>query len=102
MSKDGEVKLIQYLRPTGITRILTADIDKEHAEKAKKLRLSCECMPTGQIMIWGRRHDQTDEEELSEMADNGPGNNTPNDALIRLIDRLVDRDNNKEVQHDNS
>ena len=89
MLKDGEVKILQYLRPNGLVRTVIADIDKEHADKAKNLRLSCECLPTGQIMIYGRRYDQTDEEELTEMADNGPGNNTPNDALIRLIDRLT-------------
>ena len=86
--KDGEVRITQYLRPSGITKPLIADIDKEHADKAKNLIISCECMPTGHVMIYGRRKEQQEEEEITEMAENGPGNNTPNDALIRLIDRL--------------
>ena len=43
-------------------------------------------------MIHGRRYDQDETVELTEIAENGPGNNTPNNALIRLIDRLVRRD----------
>ena len=39
-------------------------------------------------MICGRKKDQTEEEELTEMASNGPGENEPNIALCRLIDRL--------------
>jgi len=89
MLKDGEVEIIQYIRPNGLRKRLLADIDKEHADKAKNYRFSCEWMTGGLVMLYGRRHDQTDEDELTEMAENGPGNNTPNDALIRLIDRLT-------------
>ena len=86
--ETGEVRIRQYLRPNGNMRIVIATIDKEHAEKAKKLRISCECLPTNEIVIYGRRITETKEEEITEIATNGPGPNEPNIALCRLIDRL--------------
>ena len=83
-----KVRIIQYLRPTGMKRTMMADIDKEHADKAKGLILSCELLPGNRLLIYGRKKDQTEEEEITEMADNGPGENEPNVALCRLIDRL--------------
>ena len=82
------VRIIQYLRQTGMKRTVMADIDKEHADKAKRLILSCELLPGNRVLIYGRKKDQTEEEEITEMADNGPGDNDPNKALCRLIDRL--------------
>lgn len=82
------VKITQYLRPNGKKRIVIADIDKEHADKAKGLILSCELLPINKLLIYGRKKGQTEEEEITEMANNGPGENDPNTALCRLIDRL--------------
>ena len=82
------VRIIQYLRPNVMKRTVIADIDKEHADKAKGLILSCELLPDNVLMIYGRKKGQTEEEEITEMADNGPGENEPNIALCRLIDRL--------------
>ena len=82
------VRIIQYLRPSGMKRTVIADIDKEHADKAKGLIFSCELLPGNRLLIYGRKKDQTEEEELTEMASNGPGENEPNIALCRLIDRL--------------
>lgn len=90
MVLPGEVALTQYLRPGGRVKRVLADIDIKHAEKALPLVLSCECLPDGRVVIYGRRHWQTKEEEITEIADNGPGDNTPNDALIRIIDRLTE------------
>ena len=86
--ETGEVRIRQYLRPNGNMRTVIATIDKERAEKAKSLRISCECLPTGEIAIYGRHGTETKEEELTEIATNGPGPNEPNIALRRLIDRL--------------
>ena len=86
--EPGEVRIRQYLRPKGNMRIVIAKIDKERAEKAKKLRISCECLPTNEIVIYGRHNTETEEEEITEIATNGPGENEPNIALCRLIDRL--------------
>ena len=92
MLKDGEVELTQYLRPHGIPRKVIATIDSKHADLAKSYSLACEDLGNGMIAIYGRLPYETEETELTEIAENGPGNNTPNDALIRLIDRLVSRD----------
>ena len=86
--ETGEVRIRQYLRPNGNTRTVIATIDKDRAEKAKNLRISCECFPTGEIVIYGRHNTETEEEEITEIATNGPGENDPNTALCRLIDRL--------------
>ena len=82
------VKITQYLRPTGMKKTVIADIDKEHADKAKGLILSCELLPANRLLIYGWKKEQDIEEEITEMADNGPGENEPNKALCRLIDRL--------------
>ena len=82
------VKITQFLRPDDRRRTVIADIDKDHADKAKDLILSCELLPVNQVLIYGRKKDQTEEEEITEMADNGPGENSPTVALYRLIDRL--------------
>ena len=86
--ETGEVRIRQYLRPTGNIRTVIATIDKDRAEKAKNLRISCECLPTDEIVIYGRHKTETEEEEKTEIATNGPGENEPNIALCRLIDRL--------------
>jgi len=84
----AEVRITQYLRPNGKTCELKADIDEEHAQKAKDLVISTECISPTEIVIYGRRRGQSVEEELTEIATNGPGENSPNKALCRLIDRF--------------
>jgi len=86
--EQGEVRIKQYLRPNGNMRTIIATIDKERAEKAKNLRISCECLPTDEIVIYGKHNTDAEEEEITEIATNGPGENEPNIALCRLIDRL--------------
>ena len=86
--EQGEVRIRQYLRPNGNMRTIIATIDKERAEKAKNLRISCECLPTDEIVIYGKHNTDAEEEEITEIATNGPGENEPNIALCRLIDRL--------------
>ena len=84
----GDVRIRQYLRPNGNIRIVVATIDKERAEKAKNLRISCECLPMNKIVIYGRHVEDAEDAEITEIATNGPGENDPNAALCRLIDRL--------------
>ena len=88
MSETGDVKITQYLRPNGKTTMLIATIDKEHADKAADFIFSCEFVPPQNVMIYGRKQSQSAEEELTELGFNGPGDNSPNKALCRLIDRL--------------
>lgn len=88
MCETGEVRLTQYLRPNGRTTDLIATIDKEHADKAADLILSCELVPPQNVMIYGRKKGPLEEAELTELGFNGPGDNSPNKALCRLIDRL--------------
>ena len=91
MGETGEVRITQYLRPNGIKRVLYADVDKEHADKAKDMIISCECITTQNIMLYGRLKTEQEEDEITELGFNGPGEDNPVVALCRLIDRLAAR-----------
>ena len=88
MCETGQVKITQFRRPKGNTTTVRATIDKEHADKAVDLIISCELIPPQNVVIYGRKKGQPVEEELTEMGFNGPGDNSPNNALRRLIDRI--------------
>ena len=85
---EDELPIVQYLRPNGQKRIMFAPVGKEYVKKAKGLELSAEWLPTEKIALYGKRKGELDENEIIELADNGPGENDPVTALKRLIDRL--------------
>ena len=85
---EERISLTQYLRPNGQTRRVHTYLTKELADKAKNIKLSCEALPGETMVIYGRRYNEPEEAELTEMAENGPGNNTPDMALERLIKRF--------------
>ena len=85
---EDDVMVTQYLRPNGKTRIMYAPIGKEYVEKSKNMVCSAEELPNGTIVIYVRWDYQTDEEELLEFATNGPGDNSPNEKLKGMIDKL--------------
>ena len=88
---ENEVELTQYVRPNGLKRRMFAPVSKGHAGKAKeaKLILSCEDLGTGKIALYGRRPDQSEEDEKLVLADNRPGPHEPAKMLEGLIDDLV-------------
>ena len=85
--KPNEIEIIQYMRPTGERRKMIAEIDIETAKKADGLIISCEVLPTNEILIYARRKDQKTEQEKMNIAVNGPGANSPNNTLKLLINR---------------
>ena len=85
---EDELPIVQYLRPNGQKRMMFAPVGKEYVEKAKGLELSTEWLPTGKVALYGKRKGETDEKEITVLADNGPGENDPVIALRILIDRL--------------
>ena len=85
---EDKLPIIQYLRPNGQKRIMFAPVGKEYVKKAEGLELSAEWLPTGKIVLYGKRKDEPEEKEITELADNGPGENEPVIVLRRLIDRL--------------
>lgn len=82
------IRLTQFLRPSGKRAEIYADIPDELKQKADLLEISCERVDNYHIAIYAHAKGQSEEDEYSEMANNGPGENNPTDALIRLINRF--------------
>ncbi len=85
------IHLTQYLRPSGKPALVMASIPDELADLASGLEISCELLPTDRVMIYAHRKGESAEDELTEMAENGPGENTPDIALERLIRRFENK-----------
>ena len=83
--REDEVEITQYLRPNGRKRKLYAKVGKDIAKKAEGLVLSAEVLPTGLIAIYARRRGDSEENEKMRLAENGPGENSPTNKLIELI-----------------
>lgn len=82
------IRITQYLRPNGKKAEIFADIPDELKGKADLLAVSCETVPPNNVMFYAHVKGQSEEDELSELAENGPGENSPTEALIRLIKRF--------------
>lgn len=84
------IRIIQYMRPHGEKRLCYVDIADELEEAANSLEISAEMVTTDKVMIYAHRKGEPKEDELTELADNGPGDNSPTIALERLIRRFHD------------
>jgi hypothetical protein len=82
------IRITQYLRPSRKRAVIHVDIPDELKEIADGLVISCEALPDMHVVIYAHRKEQSEEDELTEIADNGPGENSPNKALERLIRRF--------------
>ena len=84
-----EIELTQYLMPEGKKTKVYAPIGEDYVNRAEsnKMVFSCEVLTTGQVAIYGKLEHQSDEDELVEIANNGP-DNSPTEALRKLVDRL--------------
>jgi len=82
----GEVEIIQFLRPGGRRRRMLADVGEDLAAKAKDLIISTEELGNGEVAIYARRKGESEEEECLELAENGPGKNSPTEVLKRMIE----------------
>lgn len=87
-ARSNEVELTQYLRPNGTPTKVFAPVGEDYVAKAKNLVLSAEVLTTGEVVIYARRRDESDEKEINEIATNGPGEKSPTACLKHLIDRL--------------
>lgn len=85
------IRMSQFMRPSGVKRLLYADIPDELEETANGLVISVELITPDKVMIYAHRKGESEEDELTELADNGPGRNSPQKALARLIRRFHDR-----------
>jgi len=83
----NEVEIIQFLRPSGRRRRMTATVGEEVAMKARGLIISCEELGTGQIALYVRRKGESEEAEHLELAENGPGKDSPIEVLKRMIEK---------------
>ena len=85
---DDEVEIIQFLRPNGKRRRMTTKLGVELAKKANGIILSCEELTTGQVAIYGRKIGQPIESEYMLLASNGPGDNSPDNVLTKVINHV--------------
>lgn len=70
---DGEVIVIQYMRPTGQPRLMYAPCDdKELVQISRNQAISAEILQTGEVCLYSRRYDEKEEEEHIEICPNGP------------------------------
>lgn len=82
------IRITQYIRPHGRKAVIPVDITDGLKEIADGLVISCEALPDMHVVIYAHRKEQSAEDELTEIADNGPGENSPDKALERLIRRF--------------
>lgn len=82
------IRITQYLRPSGKPALVYAEVPDELFELAGTLDISAELITPMQVMIYAHRIGESEEDERTEMAENGPGDNNPQQALIRLIKRF--------------
>jgi len=86
----GEVEIIQFLRPSGRRRRMLADVGEDLAAKVKDLIISAEQLAAGKVAIYVRRKSAPVEAEHLELAENGPGENSPAEVLKRMIKKHGD------------
>lgn len=85
--ESNEVQVIQYLRPDGRKREMLVEVGEDYVEKAQDMFLSAEELTTGEIAVYARFNDETDEDERLELAINGPGDKNPTAMLQKVIDK---------------
>lgn len=89
--KPDEVEVTQYLPPDGVPVKSFAPVGDKHAQMAEGMVLSGEILLTGDIVLYARWKEQSENDEISELAVNEPGPNEPTEVLKRLIEQLKER-----------
>ena len=82
------IRITQFIRPNRKRAIIYADVPDELYGKAMLLDISCERITPTEVAIYAHVKGESEEDELSEIAFNGLGDNSPNAALERLIKRF--------------
>ena len=94
--EQGElVSLTVYRPPNGRGSRESCIVGKEHREKAEGMVLSAEILSSGEIALYGRYQEEKEEEELLEIAKNGPGEKSPANMLRKVIDNVYERKHGK-------
>jgi len=91
---EDEVEAVQFERPDAHKRHLSLQLGKEWHDKAEHLYFTCEAIPPNLVNMTCRWEDQDDEDELSELVKNEPGDTIPN-AVKTLIQRVWEERNPK-------
>jgi len=88
--KMGTVKLTQFIYPLRNREKTSVELPDDVCEMAKGQILSCEMMPKdySKVIFYSRKKEWEEEYEACEIAVNGPGDNSPKNALERLIRRV--------------
>lgn len=82
------VELTQYVRPSGRKETVTTEVTEEAAGHAKDMELSREVLLNGKVAIYGKYPSWEEEDEVCEIATNGPGIKSPPNVLMRVIDSV--------------
>ena len=85
---NDEVEVIQFLRPSAKRRRILATVGKELAEKARNLILSIEVVESSTLCLYARRIGEAEETEKTLLVENGPGLNSPENVLKKLIEEM--------------
>ena len=83
--REDEVEVIQFLRPHGRRKRLLASVGEDLAKLAENMVISAEELQDGKVATYVRMKDEPEEKESMELADNGPGENSPTECLKKLI-----------------
>lgn len=86
------ITFTQFMHPNGRKVSVQLEVPDEIAMMAEKQIITCECMPNnyGEVVLYSRLETDDEEDEEIMIADNGPGERSPTNTLIKLI-RLVNQ-----------
>lgn len=90
--REDEIEVTQYLMPNRRPKTVYAAVGVDYLKKAEGLVFSAEVLMTGDVVVYGRRNDQKEEDEISRFAENGPGDKSPLNMLKEIIDELTKED----------
>ena len=87
-----EVEIIQFLRPGGKRRRMAATVGADTVRRADDLIISAEELITGEVALYGRKIGEKKENEIVLLAENRPGEKSPNVILTQLIKELTKKE----------
>jgi hypothetical protein len=89
----GIVKITQFLHPNGWRQEERIELPDDICALAKDQVLSMEAAPFdySKVVLYSRKKSDLEENKICLMADNGPGEHSPVNVLIKLIKEVADR-----------
>ena len=83
--KEGDIEIIQFLRPNGKRRKMSTRLNDELFQLSKDMILSAEELSTGKLALYSRYIGEDVESEYMLLADNYESENSPNKVLEKVI-----------------